>query len=131
MTPKEFKAWFEGFTEAFTGCPTKAQWARIKERVAEIDGKETTQRIFVDRYWPMYYPVYTTPYFTPYFTAINQPYYTGFGSASGIQGGGSGWTQNTSMSGAASGGGGGTNWSSTNAMRSLGQVDAQALKVVS
>ena len=38
MTPQEFKAWFEGFTEAFTGCPTKAQWTRIKARVAEIDG---------------------------------------------------------------------------------------------
>lgn len=44
MTPSEFKAWFDGFTEAFTGCPTKAQWARIKDRVAEIDGKPITER---------------------------------------------------------------------------------------
>jgi hypothetical protein len=54
MTPGEFKAWFDGFTEAFTGCPTKAQWTRIKARVAEIDGKPVTERVYVDRYWPAY-----------------------------------------------------------------------------
>jgi len=58
MTPSEFKAWFDGFTEAFTGSPTKAQWSRIKARVAEIDGKPVTERVYVDRYWPTYsYPV--------------------------------------------------------------------------
>jgi hypothetical protein len=59
MTPNEFKAWFDGFTEAFTGCPTKVQWTRIKDRVAEIDGKPITERVYVDRYWPTYYPTYT------------------------------------------------------------------------
>ncbi len=54
MTPQEFKAWFDGFTEAFTGVPTKAQWSRVKERVGEIDGKPVTERIFVDRYYPLY-----------------------------------------------------------------------------
>lgn len=39
MTPQEFAAWFEGFTEAFDRVPSKAQWERVKERVAEIDGK--------------------------------------------------------------------------------------------
>lgn len=58
MTPSEFKAWFDGFTEAFTGVPTKAQWTRVKERVAEIDGKPVTERVFVDRYWPTYIPTY-------------------------------------------------------------------------
>lgn len=52
MTPNEFKAWFDGFTEAFTGCPTKAQWTRIKARVAEIDGKPVSQTVYVDRYLP-------------------------------------------------------------------------------
>lgn len=52
MTPNEFKAWFDGFTEAFTGCPTKAQWTRIKARVAEIDGRPVTERVYVDRYLP-------------------------------------------------------------------------------
>ena len=60
MTPQEFKAWFEGFTEAFSGTPTKAQWARIKDRVAEIDGKSVTEKVFIDRYLPQY--IYTTPY---------------------------------------------------------------------
>lgn len=61
MTPSEFKAWFDGFTEAFTGCPTKAQWTRIKARVAEIDGKPVTERVYVDRYVPQY-PYYPRPY---------------------------------------------------------------------
>lgn len=56
MTPQEFKAWFDGFTEALTGCPNKAQWTRIKERVAEIDGRPVTERVYVDRYWPSQYP---------------------------------------------------------------------------
>lgn len=62
MTPNEFKAWFDGFTEAFEGrIPTKAQWGRIKDRVAEIDGKPVTERHYIDRYWPTYvktYPAY-------------------------------------------------------------------------
>lgn len=67
MTPNEFKAWFDGFTEAFTGCPTKIQWTRIKARVAEIDGKPVTERIYVDRYLPSY-PSY--PYWTRYVGGI-------------------------------------------------------------
>lgn len=60
MTPKEFKAWFEGFTEALDGTPSKTQWARIKERVAEIDGTPITQTVYLDRYYPRYpsYPYY-------------------------------------------------------------------------
>jgi hypothetical protein len=64
MTPSEFKSWFEGYTEALEERPSKAQWERIKARVAEIDGKPITQTIYMDRYvpapwrpyWP--YPVY-------------------------------------------------------------------------
>ena len=58
MTPNEFKAWFDGFTEAFTGCPTKAQWTRIKARVAEIDGKPVTHTVYLDRYIPSVPPNY-------------------------------------------------------------------------
>jgi len=54
MTPTEFKAWFDGFTEAMSGAPNKEQWARIKKRVAEIDGKTVTERVYIDRYWPTY-----------------------------------------------------------------------------
>ena len=59
MTPVEFKAWFDGFVEGMDGKPTEKQWARVKERVAEIDGQTTTQTHYVDRYWPSvrtYYP---------------------------------------------------------------------------
>jgi hypothetical protein len=67
MTPNEFKAWFDGFTEAFEGrIPTKAQWGRIRDRVAEIDGKAVTERVYVDRYWPTHLrlPPWTTYYGT-------------------------------------------------------------------
>ncbi len=65
MTPSEFKAWFDGFTEAIEDQPSKKQWARIKERVSQIDGTPITERIYVDRYWPYprpwpYYPYYGT-----------------------------------------------------------------------
>jgi hypothetical protein len=64
MTPVEFKAWFEGFTEALTGVPNKEQWKRIKARVAEIDGTPVTKEVFRDRYWGPYYhgPWWTTSY---------------------------------------------------------------------
>lgn len=40
MRSAEFKAWFEGFTEALDGLPNEAQWKRICERVATIDGND-------------------------------------------------------------------------------------------
>lgn len=58
MTPSEFKAWFDGFTEAFGNkLPTKAQWSRIKARVAEVDGNTVTEKRYYEyyhRYWPYY-----------------------------------------------------------------------------
>ena len=55
MKLAEFKAWFEGFTEDMDGAPTEAQFKRIKDRVAEIDGSPITERVFVDRYLPTGY----------------------------------------------------------------------------
>ena len=51
MTPSEFKAWFEGFTEAVPGVPTKAQWARLVAaelglpdvRLTDVDPKAAGQ----------------------------------------------------------------------------------------
>lgn len=63
MTQQEFKAWFDGFTEAMEGPPNKKQWGRIKERVKEIDGAAITHPLFVDRYWQRY----GTPYY-PWYT---------------------------------------------------------------
>lgn len=37
MTPQEFKAWFDGYTEALDAAPTEKQWKRIKAQVAKID----------------------------------------------------------------------------------------------
>ena len=59
MTLAEFKAWFDGYTENVDKQPTQKQWARIKDRVAEIDGTAVTERVYIDRYWP----IYRQPYF--------------------------------------------------------------------
>lgn len=37
MTINEFKAWFEGYTENIHKVPTQKQWARIVERVSDIE----------------------------------------------------------------------------------------------
>lgn len=56
MTLSEFKAWFEGFSEGIDTAPTAEQFAKIKAKVAKIDGAPTTERIFIDRWWPAYRP---------------------------------------------------------------------------
>lgn len=55
MTNSEFKAWFDGFTEAMGGAPNSKQWERIKTKVKEIDGASIT-RHYVERYYPAGYP---------------------------------------------------------------------------
>lgn len=57
MTPQEFRAWFEGFTESLEGRPSAKQWERICDRVKEIDGRQIERIVYQDR-WPTYY--YTT-----------------------------------------------------------------------
>lgn len=56
MTPKEFKAWFEGFTEAMSGLPNEGQWKKIQARVAQIDGTPVSYPVYVRDYWPRYIP---------------------------------------------------------------------------
>ena len=71
MTPSEFKAWFDGFGEGVTGLPTEAQWARIKARVAEIDGRPVTEHVYLHRYYgPYYQPNYLGPPWYNYCTSI-------------------------------------------------------------
>jgi hypothetical protein len=111
MTPQEFKAWFDGFTEAFTGVPTKAQWARVKERVAEIDGKRVTERIYVDRYLPTYPPRYYGPYWASYSSSGN-----------GLAGNATTLLAGNSLSTNAA-----NAFCSSQAMADLGRADAQAL----
>lgn len=117
MTPKEFKAWFDGFTEAMEGTPTVKQWARIKERVAEIDGRETTIEIYRDRYirerpWQ--------PYFSPYAVYLSNN--TGAVSMA---------SPATQMAAArpslADMGVGQARWNGTDAMFALGKADAEAI----
>lgn len=60
MTLNEFKAWFDGFTENVSKAPTIKQWARIKERVGEINDVAVTERIYVDRWVTPYRPYWST-----------------------------------------------------------------------
>ncbi len=113
MTLPEFKAWFDGFTESMPGTPTKAQWARIKARVKEIDGVAVTERIFVDRYWPHYWPY--SPYYSP--TYIHGPLYYSSPNNNPVH------YSNNSNIGATSGG----SFNSCNAMQALGQAEVLAL----
>ena len=53
MTLSEFKAWFEGFTETMDNTPNEKQWKRIQARVKEITGDRVTERVYLDRYWPI------------------------------------------------------------------------------
>lgn len=117
MTPNEFKAWFDGFTEAFEGrIPTKAQWGRIKDRVAEIDGKPVTERIYVDRYWPTYvrpsYPITT-------WTTCG-----GVGTSTGAV---ASTTYSLPLNASNQIGSGGAAFNSMQAMNELGRADAAAL----
>jgi hypothetical protein len=65
MTPQEFKAWFDGFTESLDNTPNEKQWKRIKERVAEIDGKPITEQVFIDRWWPQWHYHSMLPCYSP------------------------------------------------------------------
>lgn len=62
MTLSEFKAWFEGYTEALDGSPDEKQWKRIKAQVAKIDGAPLTQTVFIDRYRDYKWPNWPYPY---------------------------------------------------------------------
>lgn len=64
MTLSEFKAWFEGFSEGIDKAPTEKQFAKIKAKVAEINGAPLTQTIFVDRYVRPYPSYWERPYAT-------------------------------------------------------------------
>lgn len=64
MTLSEFKAWFEGFSEGIDKAPTEKQFAKIKAKVAEIDGAPVTQTIFVDRYVRALPGYWERPYMT-------------------------------------------------------------------
>lgn len=66
MTPNEFKAWFEGYTEAIDRTPTRKQWLRICERVSEISQAATVEYIYSNgllsrTWWPDWYAVHANP----------------------------------------------------------------------
>lgn len=56
MTPAEFKAWFDGFTEGMDGPPSIKQWEKITAKVKQIDGTSVLTPIYVDRWWPTVLP---------------------------------------------------------------------------
>lgn len=54
MNLSEFKAWFEGFTEAMDGPPGPKAWKRIQERVKEIRAEPTPFPQIIREYVPRY-----------------------------------------------------------------------------
>lgn len=47
MNLAEFKAWFAGYTENMGDRPTREQWARIKERMEEIDDRPAAPEVII------------------------------------------------------------------------------------
>ena len=119
MTPSEFKSWFEGFTEFCDKVPTQKQWARIKERVAEIDGKPVTERIYVDRYLP-----YVT---RPLYWQGPWPYYGAGGGLGGSCSGGTLSSMGQNYQTALCANPQSQSYNSTTAMNALGRAEAQAM----
>lgn len=60
MTPSEFKAWFDGFTESMEGRPTDKQWRRIKKRVSEINEYAITEQHFRRYYYEPFRPYWAS-----------------------------------------------------------------------
>lgn len=59
MTNSEFKAWFEGFSEGIEKTPTIKQWAKIQEKISQINDLPA---------WPQYITRYVDRYVYPYNT---------------------------------------------------------------
>lgn len=53
MTNSEFKAWFEGFSEGIDKVPNAKQWAKIQEKVAQINDVPlfTNVELVRQRHW--------------------------------------------------------------------------------
>lgn len=119
MTPTEFKAWFDGFTENCDGPPNEKQWDRIKARVAEINGVSITYPVYIDRYWSYPRPYQHNPYWYS-----NGAYCSTFSAGgTGVQvsnnlGGNLGQLQNMNVS---------NNFDSTAAMYAAGRADADQI----
>src|SRR5690606_20757414 len=60
-------------------APTADQFAKIKAKVAKIDGTATTYPVFVDRWWPRHYDY--RDYSRPFWTSGNIAY-AGAGNSS-------------------------------------------------
>ena len=50
-TVSEFKAWFEGFTEAMDGPPDAKQWERIVSKIKAIDGTPMPTVVIRENYY--------------------------------------------------------------------------------
>jgi len=83
MTPAEFKAWFDGFTEGMDGPPSAKQWEKITKKVKQIDNTSVLTPVYVDRWWPVVQPYWqhTTGGLRPC------PVWYGAGSASSLSAG--------------------------------------------
>lgn len=88
MTPAEFKAWFDGFTEGMDGPPSAKQWKKITDKVKTIDGTSVLTPVYVDRWWPLVSPATTgwPPYRAWYGAGCGSAIYGGASTTSGSGG---------------------------------------------
>lgn len=76
MSPSEFKAWLEGFSEAIDGRPTAAQWARIQEQVKKLSAPVSVQHVPNDLYRRQFGPIVSLPAVPPlpFYPTTGMPY---------------------------------------------------------
>ena len=60
MTPNEYKAWLDGFSEGIKGSPTKEQWEKIKNKTMELHDSGYQYPVYFPLYQPAptYQPIY-------------------------------------------------------------------------
>ncbi len=61
MTLTEFNAWLEGFEEAIDGTPTKAQWKKIRAKMATVTPDINTSPVYPLTPWPATSPIWNEP----------------------------------------------------------------------
>jgi len=59
MTLKEFKFWFDGFSEGIVSKPTDEQWKKIKDKIGEIEEFSYTPIVPTYPNYPFEYPLIT------------------------------------------------------------------------
>lgn len=63
MTLQEFKAWLDGFSDAMGDAPTAHQWAKIKAKLATVQGAVIAEQFKMPAIGSTF-PNFVSPYTT-------------------------------------------------------------------